>query len=134
MAEAHACPECGAELPADAPEGLCPSCLLHSGLASAWMLSPQNSHASPPGPFVAPAPAELARHFPQLELLSLLGQGGMGAVYQARQTKLDRHVALKVLPPNLVRDPAFAERFTREARALARLTHPNIVSVHDFGE
>src|SRR5205823_6136192 len=84
--------------------------------------------------FLAPDPADLAPHFPQLEILSLLGQGGMGAVYMARQLKLDRFVALKVLPEEWGRDPAFAERFQREARALARLSHPNIVSVHDFGE
>jgi predicted Ser/Thr protein kinase len=58
----------------------------------------------------------------------------MGAVYKARQTKLDRLVALKVLPPEWGRDPAFAERFAREARTLARLNHPHIVAVHDFGE
>jgi tRNA A-37 threonylcarbamoyl transferase component Bud32 len=81
-----------------------------------------------------PAPAELALHFPQLEILALLGQGGMGAVYKARQKKLDRLVALKVLPPEVARDPAFAERFTREARSLARLNHPQIVTVHDFGD
>ena len=57
----------------------------------------------------------------------------MGAVYKARQTGLDRLVAVKILPPEVGRDPAFAERFTREARALARLSHPNIVAVHDFG-
>jgi len=66
---------------------------------------------------------------PQLEILELLGQGGMGVVYKARQPQLDRLVALKILPPAAGRDPSFAERFTREARALARLNHPNIVSV-----
>jgi predicted Ser/Thr protein kinase len=68
-----------------------------------------------------------------MEVLELLGRGGMGAVYKARQKELDRLVALKVLPPEVSRDPAFAERFTREARALARLSHPNIVVVYDFG-
>ena len=58
----------------------------------------------------------------------------MGAVYKARQPGLDRLVAIKILPPEVGRDPAFAERFTREARALARLSHPNIVSVYDFGQ
>jgi hypothetical protein len=58
----------------------------------------------------------------------------MGAVYKARQLKLDRWVALKLLPPETASDPAFAERFGREARALARLNHPNIVTVHDFGQ
>jgi serine/threonine protein kinase len=135
MAEALACPECGTDLPADAPEGLCPACLLHSGLVNAGMFAPRPSTMTPlPGPFVAPEPAELAKHFPQLEILVLLGQGGMGAVYKARQMKLDRLVALKILPPTWGQDPAFAERFTREARALARLSHPNIVSIHDFGE
>ena len=83
--------------------------------------------------FVPPSPQELARHFPQLEILELLGAGGMGAVYKARQPGLDRLVALKILPPEVGADPAFAERFTREAQALARLSHPNIVSVYDFG-
>jgi hypothetical protein len=59
--------------------------------------------------------------------------GGMGAVYKARQPRLDRLVALKILPPETAHDPGFAERFNREARALARLNHPNIVTVHDFG-
>jgi tRNA A-37 threonylcarbamoyl transferase component Bud32 len=86
------------------------------------------------GSFVAPSADELAAYFPQLEILELLGQGGMGAVYKARQVKLDRLVALKILPSAASRDPAFAERFMREARALARLTHPNIVAIHEFGE
>jgi tRNA A-37 threonylcarbamoyl transferase component Bud32 len=76
----------------------------------------------------------LAARFPQLEILELLGKGGMGAVYKARQKGLDRLVALKILPPEVSRDPAFVERFLREARALARLNHPNIVGVYDFGK
>jgi predicted Ser/Thr protein kinase len=79
-------------------------------------------------------PAELAPLFPQLEILELLGQGGMGAVYKVRQPRLDRLVALKILPPEAGRDPPFAERFRREAQALARLSHPHIVAVHDFGQ
>ena len=89
---------------------------------------------SPGAGFVPPRPEDLAPHFPQLEVIELLGHGGMGVVYKARQIRLDRLVALKILPPELGRDPAFAERFAREARALARLTHPRIVGVHDFGE
>jgi predicted Ser/Thr protein kinase len=89
----------------------------------------------PPSPFeFAPLAAEeLTDRFPQLEVLELLGRGGMGAVYKARQLQLDRLVALKILPVETGSDPAFAERFAREARALAKLNHPNIVGVHDFG-
>jgi predicted Ser/Thr protein kinase len=75
----------------------------------------------------------VAQLFPQLEILELIGQGGMGAVYKARQPALDRLVALKVLPPRPGSDRGFTERFTREARALAKLSHPNIVAVHEFG-
>ena len=84
--------------------------------------------------FVPPAVETMAKLFPQLEILELIGQGGMGAVYKARQPGLDRLVALKILPPRPGSDPGFAERFTREARALARLNHPNIVAVYDFGQ
>jgi tRNA A-37 threonylcarbamoyl transferase component Bud32 len=82
----------------------------------------------------APGPPSGAPAIPGYEILEVLGRGGMGVVYKARQTKLDRLVALKVLPPETSSDPAFAERFGREARALARLNHPNIVTVHDFGQ
>jgi serine/threonine protein kinase len=76
----------------------------------------------------------LAAAFPQLEILELIGQGGMGFVFKARQAKLERLVALKILPQSLAADPAFADRFTREGRVLARLNHPNIVTIHDFGQ
>jgi predicted Ser/Thr protein kinase len=68
------------------------------------------------------------------EILSELGRGGMGVVYQARQARLDRLVAIKILPAEVSRDPHFVERFSREARALAKLNHPNIITVHDFGQ
>jgi tRNA A-37 threonylcarbamoyl transferase component Bud32 len=80
-----------------------------------------------------PTVAEVAVHFPELEVLEVIGVGGMGAVYKARQPKLDRLVALKILSSDLAGDPAFAERFDREARVLARLNHPNIVTVFDTG-
>jgi len=63
----------------------------------------------------------------------LIGQGGMARVYRAYQANLDRHVAVKVLPPYYAADPAFVERFKVESRAMARLTHPNILVVHDAG-
>ena len=71
---------------------------------------------------------------PQLEILGFIGKGGMGAVYKARQLALDRLVALKILPPQAASGLGFPERFNREARALARLSHPNIVAVHEFGQ
>ncbi|MFO1437197.1 MAG: protein kinase [Verrucomicrobiaceae bacterium] len=81
-----------------------------------------------------PTQAEIAAAFPDLEILGLIGHGGMSAVFKARQPKLDRVVALKVLPKSLAATPGFAERFHREGRVLARLSHPSIVTVHDFGE
>jgi tRNA A-37 threonylcarbamoyl transferase component Bud32 len=131
------CPECGAALSSDCPEGLCPKCLLRFGLPESEVqpVEDRQDRTTPHrGLFTPPTPAELAPLFPQLEILELIGQGGMGAVYKARQTKLDRLVALKILPPQAGRDPAFAERFAREARALGCLSHPHIVAVHDFGE
>jgi len=63
----------------------------------------------------------------------MLGSGGMGVVYRAKQSALNRFVALKILPPEKSRSPHFQERFEREAQALAGLSHPNIVTIHDFG-
>ena len=67
------------------------------------------------------------------EIVSPLGAGGMGAVYRARDPKLRRDVAIKVLPDETADDPGALVRFQREARAVAALSHPNILSIHDFG-
>jgi len=67
------------------------------------------------------------------EILSPLGAGGMGEVYRARDTKLDRDVAVKVLPADLANDPEALARLEREARAVAQLSHPNILAIYDFG-
>ena len=96
--------------------------------------APQPGEPSAQAPFTPPPVAELAKLFPQLQILELVGRGGMGAVYRARQPGLQRQVALKVLPPQATQKPGFAERFTREAQALARLNHPGIIAVHEFGE
>ncbi len=85
------------------------------------------------GGWQPPTVAEAARLFPQYEVLSLLGRGGMGAVYKARQIELDRLVAIKLLPLEVSVDRDFADRFRREARAMAKLDHPNIIAVYDFG-
>ncbi len=133
MLENRKCPRCEKDLPADAPQGLCPECLLKQAMRSGF--GPGQARTTPyAAGFVPPSIEELAGRFPQLEILGLLGHGGMGIVYKARQSGLDRLVALKILPPQSGSDPAFAERFTREARALARLSHPGIVAVYDFGQ
>src|SRR5262245_16015892 len=81
--------------------------------------------------FTPPTPAELAARFPNLEVIELLGHGGMGVVYKGRQPFLGRLVAIKVIRPDLQTDDAFQERFLREARTLAKLRHPFIVTVFD---
>jgi serine/threonine protein kinase len=120
------CPRCGSPIPADAPGGICPACAL---LGVADFTTPAQSAAAK-----MPTLEQVAAAFPELEVLEVIGQGGMGVVFKARQPRLDRFVALKILPPALAAQPGFAERFTREARALARLAHPHIVAVYDFGE
>ncbi|HKB36651.1 MAG TPA: serine/threonine-protein kinase, partial [Gemmataceae bacterium] len=137
MTALRSCSGCGAQLAGDTGGALCPRCLLQgntAGFRETGAPAAAVSTAAFPSPTAVPDPAELARHFPQLEILELVGRGGMGAVYKANQPRLDRLAALKILPPVSGRDPTFAERFTREARTLARLSHPNIVSVYDFGE
>jgi serine/threonine protein kinase len=134
MNQPRRCPRCDAELSSDVAEGLCPECLFRQAIAVRDTgPDPEASSRSPSRTFVPPTPIELAPHFPQLEILRLLGQGGMGAVYLARQPELDRLLALKILPPEVARDPGFTERFSREAKSLARLSDPNIVTIFDFG-
>ncbi len=156
MTEIRRCQHCHSDLPPDAPDGVCPQCVLRLGFAgqsegladhtadltargrveptSGSEPRPATPPFTSPSRFIPPSPEQLAPHFPHLEIEELLGSGGMGAVYKARQRRLDRPVGLKVLPPEVAAAPGFSERFTREARALARLNHPHVVTVHDFGE
>lgn len=114
------CPKCGSDF---AGRG-CPTCLA---------TEPQ-AEPSPPIPERPPGPLTAGRVFRNLEVLEELGRGGMGIVYKARQTALDRLVALKILPAERARLPGFGERFQREAKAMAALSHPNIVAIHEFGQ
>jgi serine/threonine protein kinase len=122
------CPRCGSALDPAASQNPCPRCLFSAAMAPT---QPGGAAQTPSEPL---SPAALAPHFPQLEILECLGRGGMGVVYKARQKALNRFVALKILAPERSTDPGFAERFTAEARTLASLNHPNIVTIHDFGE
>jgi len=87
-----------------------------------------------PGAWTPPEMEEVAPLLAGYQLVRLIGRGGMGAVYEARQPGLDRSVAIKLLPRELGADAGFAERFRREARTMARLQHPHIVAVFDSGE
>lgn len=123
------CPRCGASLEGAQVEGLCARCLGVLNFAPDTVLPGDAA-----GGFTDFSREDLEESFPQLEILELLGRGGMGIVYKARQKQLGRVVALKLLPLERVAEPQFAERFRREAQALASLNHPNIVAIHDFGQ
>ena len=119
------CPTCDLTIPADAPGGLCPACLLRKG---------EETQGALPPIMAAPSLKEISTAFPKLKITKLIGQGGMGYVYHARQNELSREVALKILSPELGKDPAFTERFAREARVLGQLSHPHIVTIYEHGE
>ena len=121
------CDSCGTVLDSASPGGLCPRCLMAGAMQPT---EPSIGAVRQPPPSIDIVQAA----FPQLEILEFIGQGGMGWVFKARQPKLNRFVALKLLPSSLAeRDAAFAGRFEREGQLLARLHHPNIVAVHDSG-
>ena len=94
-----------------------------------------NSVPTPdPSDWEPPTPEELSRLLPQYQIEALIGRGGMGVVYKGRQERLGRAVAIKLLPAELAEDPNFVARFEREARTLAKLDHPGIIHVYDFGQ
>src|SRR5262245_5516626 len=124
------CPSCREPIPGDAPGGACPRCLIGLGLSSGSGATGATGGGAAAGDV---DPSEVRRRFPAYEVAAQLGRGGMGVVFRARQKALDRDVALKVLPASAARPAGFAERFEREAKALARLQHAGIVQVFDFG-
>jgi len=76
----------------------------------------------------------IGRTIAHYEILESLGEGGMGVVYKARDTHLDRFVAIKVLPPHKVADPERKRRFVQEAKAASALNHPNIITIYDIDQ
>ncbi len=121
-----ACETCGAARTAESSAGgLCAACLL------AVALTEPSTGADTDGdePDMLPAGTTLG----QFVIRRLLGRGGMGAVYEAHDTRLDRAVALKVLPSEFLHDRTFGRRFEAEARVIARLEHPNIVPIYATG-
>ncbi len=117
-------------------EGVCPNCVAAFALFDDVSRSPLETVKSPPPPsddarttlFLTPGTL-----IQGVEIIEVLGQGGMGIVYKGRQQGLDRIVALKVMSDRLAGDAEFVKRFEKEAKAMAALSHPNIVGVFNFG-
>lgn len=133
MSEQRACASCGAELEAEAPEGsICEAC---ASAANAVTLPADDRAAHTPSSGSIRSTAQpLYEQIGDFEVLDKLGQGGMGAVYRARQLSLDRLVALKILPSQFEEDETYVTRFQREATVAASLNHPNLVRVFASGE
>ena len=118
------CARCGSVLEGETG-GLCPACLARGVMAT---------EAGESGGTDLPSARELDSKLKGIEVEGLIGRGGMGAVFRGRQTSLNRPVAIKLLLAPDSADPEFDERFRLEAQTLARLQHPNIISVYDHGE
>ena len=123
MESEDCCQLCGNPLE-EGSEDACPACMLGLGMLGV------EDEANTADETIAKTLEHLP---PDLKVVGLIGRGGMGVVYQARQIELDRIVALKILSPQLAEEPEFTVRFAREARLMAKLNHPNIVTVHNFG-
>lgn len=121
------CPKCSAPLSSASSIGDCPGCLLQLAMSGTGLERPGVQRKP------VPEPHEVEQLVEGVEVVQLLGVGGMGAVYLAKQPKLDRMVAIKILTSDRSGDPVFQERFLREARTLALLNHPHIVSLYEVG-
>ena len=126
------CPQCGNPIRSDLPGGLCPVCVMAA--ARNPINDPDATEATDTSLESIPSIVELSAAFPELEIIELIGRGGMGAVFKARQKSLNRLVALKIFLVRSHDDAQFHARFEREAHTMAKLNHPSIVSVFDFGQ
>jgi serine/threonine protein kinase len=124
------CARCQSETVAS---GACHRCLLQMAMEVKQKRRFQQDSMDSPG-VESTDIQDLQKHFPNLEIKRLIGRGGMGAIYHARQTSLQRDVAIKVIDRRISNNPEFVDRFEREAIALAKFSHPNIVAVYDHGK
>ena len=129
------CKTCGAPLNEGVEFSFCPKCLAREALSpgiNSELAETQDSASH--SRFTPPSVEELDRLLPGISVTKAVGHGGMGAVYRGRQISLDREVAIKILPREIQQSQQLGERFQREAQTLAKLNHPNIVSIYDFGQ